>query len=108
MARFIQKLTREEAVAEALKLAATSLLQSEYRPTLADFVEFGFALLEQLDLVQFRDPKAVPERPLEDLSDRELSNVLHGRQPDDNGEFTASSMGAAQDRLRNDIAKGGG
>lgn len=34
------------------------------------------------------------------LSDRQIANVLHGRAPDDNGEFTASSMGAAQDALR--------
>lgn len=31
------------------------------------------------------------------LSDRQISNVVHGRDADDNGEFTASSMGAAHD-----------
>lgn len=31
------------------------------------------------------------------MTDREVSNVLHGRDYDDNGEFTASSMGAATD-----------
>lgn len=30
-------------------------------------------------------------------TDRQLSNVLHNRDKDDNGEFTASSMGAATD-----------
>ncbi len=33
------------------------------------------------------------------MTDRQLSNMLHGRDKDNNGEFTASSMGAAQDDL---------
>jgi hypothetical protein len=33
------------------------------------------------------------------LTDRQISNVMHGREPDDNGEFTASSVGAANEKL---------
>lgn len=33
------------------------------------------------------------------MTDRQISNVLHGRDQDDNGEFTASSMGAVQEAL---------
>lgn len=43
---------------------------------------------------------------LTDLTDRQISNLLHGRDKDDNGEFTASSMGAAQDALTK--SEGGG
>lgn len=38
-----------------------------------------------------------PKVDLGTLSDRQLSNVLHGRDQDDNGEFTASSMGTAKE-----------
>lgn len=50
------------------------------------------------------DPSCIDSMPRSDwtegMSDRQISNVMHGRGPDDDGEFTASSMGAAQDELQ--------
>jgi hypothetical protein len=45
-------------------------------------------------------PFATIAGEINDLSDRQISNLLHGRDKDDNGEFTASSMGAAQEAAR--------
>lgn len=52
-------------------------------------------MAEQADLKALRpgDPD------FKKMTDRQLSNVLHGRDKNDNGEFTASSMGAANDAM---------
>lgn len=42
---------------------------------------------------------------VEAMTDRQLSNVLHGREADNNGEFTSSSMGAAQERLAHEASE---
>lgn len=113
MARFIQKLTRDEAVNAAMTMCPTDPNDARVR----QFVEFGFRLLEMLDVVQFRDSSMpwcdrcqcyhrLRAPHVGDMNDRQIANVVHGRDADDNGEFTASSIGEAQDRLRNDIARG--
>lgn len=53
-------------------------------------------------------PQKGAEMTFDALTDRELSNVLHGREPHDNGEFTASSMGTAQEALRAGTPEDGG
>ncbi|MBI1201460.1 MAG: hypothetical protein GC182_03005 [Rhodopseudomonas sp.] len=42
-------------------------------------------------------PLETMTQAIDELTDRQIANLLHGRDKDDNGEFTASSMGAAQD-----------
>lgn len=50
-----------------------------------------------------QSPLETITQPIDELTDRQISNLLHGRDKDDNGEFTASSMGAAQEAARDGV-----
>jgi hypothetical protein len=55
-----------------------------------------------MDIIDGKKP--IPS-DLEAMTDRQLSNVLHGRDKDNNGEFTASSMGEAQEMVEIDTRR---
>lgn len=90
-------------------------MRAVIRGGLGDYevMDTALEMLEQLRLRLDQDERdldaemdaSLGGKRFEDLTDRELSNVLHGRHRHDNGEFTASSMGAANDALRR-VTKG--
>jgi hypothetical protein len=85
-----------------------------------DKVRTIILLREQREIRVFNEPDVVEKKMLEfyterrvagpikydpNWTDRQMSNALHGRDPDDNGEFSASAMGAYHDDLRSVLDK---
>jgi hypothetical protein len=64
----------------------------------AEMVARGVVVLDKDALLGLLTRGSAAEA--EDLTNRQLANVLHGRHADDNGEFTASSMGEANDAIK--------